>query len=176
MNDRMKIPFTYGTYGGLATFAFFILTWMTGFSPLWKIRFLGFWIPILFVLRAIYLQMKANENFGLRFSAAFFCGMVAAVTIGSLRGMLVYLFIELVDYGIIDHYFNEILADYSRFNTGPMADTMQQNIDLVKTQREHSGSLSLAATDAYMFIFGGIPISLLGALLFNRSAKVKNEA
>lgn len=163
-----------GTWGGLAAFAYFLIIWITPFSPLGLARFGGFWIPVLFVFLSVYRQMKAQEQEGYAFREAFFTGMATALVLGFLKAVLVYMMLAYIDAGIIPKYFNETISwlEWSK-QFSPDSSRVDGQIEMVRESMGKTTAFNTAASEINLYFMGALPVSLLAALIFNR--KKKNE-
>lgn len=172
MGNRFQIPFYYGTWAGLAAFAYFLLVWATPFSPLGFARFGGAWIPVLFIFWAIIKQREALAEEGITLGRAFMTGMYVALVLSFLKAVLVYMILEYVDPGIITQANNESIRmlEWSKtYNPDPSA--VEEQIAVVKDAAEKSSPFSTAAAEINLYFMGGIPVSLLAALILKRKPK-----
>lgn len=172
MGNRFKIPFELGTWAGLLAFGYFLLIALTPLSPLGLARFGGFWIPILFVFLATYRQMKSNGEEGLSFSGAFFTGMFTALVLGSIKAILVYMYIEFFDYGLIAETRDETirLFEWLKART-PNPSEVEAQISLTREAYKKASPLGVASGEVNLYLIGGLPLSLLASLIFNRKPK-----
>lgn len=172
MGNSYKIPFELGTWAGLVAFACFLLIWLTPYSPLGMFRYVGFWIPILFIFLAVYRQMKANGTAGLTFGNAFMVGMFTVLILGALKAVLVYMMVEYVDHTIIPHAFDEMISRWENMaNIGLSQEYINEQIEMALLKKEEVSTLDIAKNELNYNCLGGIPISLLAALIFNRKPK-----
>ena len=172
MGNRFKIPFELGTWAGLVAFGYFLLVCLTPFSPLGLARFGGFWIPILFIFVATYRQMKTNGPEGLSFSGAFFTGMVTALILGFAKGILVYMYIEFFDYALLQRTTDEMVRFFhwlGEFSPNPKE--AEEQAAVIREAGKKAIPLNTASGEMELYLMGGLPVSLLAALIFNRKPK-----
>lgn len=172
MGNRFKIPFELGTWAGLTAFGYFLLICLTPFSPLGMARFGGFWIPVLFVFLATYRQMKMNGPEGLSFSGAFFTGLSTALVLGAVKAILVYMYIEFFDYSVLADTTNEMVGmlEWLR-ERSPNPSELDGQIELTREAGKKSTPLGVASGEINLYVIGGLPLSLLASLIFNRKPK-----
>lgn len=172
MGNRFKIPFELGTWAGLLAFGYFLLIALTPYSPFGLARFGGFWIPILFVFLATYRQMKANGTEGLSFSGAFFTGMFTVLVLGFIKGILVYMYVEFFDYALIAETRDETIRilqwGQSRV---PNPEEIEAQIQTTREEYQKVTPMAMASGEIYLYSIGGLPLSLLASLIFNRKPK-----
>jgi hypothetical protein len=170
MRDRFQIALYYGTWGGLAAFGYFFLIWLTPYSPLGLARFGGFWIPVVFIMLAVYKKRKATAaEEGFSFGNAFLTGMTTVLVLGFLKALLVYLMIGFVDTGLLARTHAETISwlEWTR-SLSPDPDEIDKQIELVKEAAAQSSNFTTAASEINLYFMGGIPVSLLAALIFKR--------
>ena len=169
MGNRFQIPFQLGTWTGLAAFAYFVMIWFTPFSPLGMARFGGFWIPILFTLLAVYRQKQANGAEGYGFGNAFLTGMATVLVLGSVKAVLVYMFIHFYDIGLIRDTNDEIIRMLETMRAySPTPQEIDTQIELIREAGKKTTAFSMAAGEVNLYLIGGFPVSLFAALIFNR--------
>lgn len=172
MGNRFKIPFELGTWAGLTAFGYFLLIALTPLSPFGMARFGGFWIPILFVFLAGYRQMKANGTDGFSFSGAFFTGMFTVLILGLAKALLVYMYIEFFDYAVIDETRTETIRLLEWFkNRVPNPSEFEAQIQTIRDNEGKVTAFDMAYGEVNLYLIGGLPLSLLAALIFNRKPK-----
>lgn len=169
MMNRYKIPFEIGTWGGLAAFAYFLLVWLTPYSPLGVARFGGFWIPILFVVLSLKKQRDAYGTEGFSFGNAFFAGMYTVIVLGALKAVLVYIILAYVDINLVDATQAEYISmlEYMK-NFSPEPEEVDKQIAIIRDLEGKSTAFSTALGEINLYFTGGIPISLIGAIIFKR--------
>lgn len=169
MGNSYKIPFELGTWGGLAVFAYFFIIWLTPLSPIGMARFGSFWVPILFIFLAVYRQMKANGPLGFTFGNAFMVGMFTVLILGALKAVLVYMMVEYIDHTIIPNAFDEMIRVWENMaNMGLSQEYINEQIETALAHKEKVSTLDIAKNELNYNYLGGIPVSLLAALIFNR--------
>ena len=169
MGNRYKIPFELGTWAGLVAFGYFLVIWLTPFSPLGFARFGGAWIPILFLFVAVYRQMKTNGPLGLTFGNAFMTGITTVLALGLLKATLVFIMLEYVDITLIDRTHAEYIQVLERMRSfSPDQSNIDEQIQTIRDAGEKTNAFSMAAGEINLYFMGGIPVALLAALIFNR--------
>lgn len=172
MGNQFQIPFRLGTWAALAAFAYFVLVWLTPFSPLGYARLGGFWIPVVFIFLAVYRQKNANGTEGFPFRDAFLTGMMTAFVLGAVKGLLVYMCVEFVDYSIVSKSYEENIR-VLEFMKGvtPNPQELDEQIDALRKRQLQENVLLVGFNEIYLYLLGGLPLSLLAALIFNRNPK-----
>jgi hypothetical protein len=97
-----------GTLAGLISFGLYMGLYTIGLSPMLNWRYLGIWIPILFIFLAIRSVKKNIPAGEMNFQRAFYTGFTTSFVMSSLKGILVYLTIMWTGEGIIDQYFDQL--------------------------------------------------------------------
>jgi len=172
MGNQFQIPFRLGTWAALAAFAYFVLVWLTPFSPLGLARLGGFWIPVVFIFLAVYRQKMAHGAEGFPFRDAFLTGMMTAFVLGALKGVLVYMCVEFVDYSIVSESFEENIAllEFTK-EFSPNPTEVDRQIDELRRIQNQQSMILVGFNEIYLYLLGGLPLSLLAALIFNRKPK-----
>lgn len=175
-NNSFKIPFHYGTWAGLVAFGYFLIIWFTPYSPLGLVGNGSMWVPIVFIPLAIKRQRDALEKGeGYSFRNAFLTGMMTAIVLGFLKAVLVFMMLQYIDIGMVDAYFQEAIRQVEwmkvNMNFGRSPEFFDAQIAAIKNIDEYPENWRIAAKMVDINFFGGIPVSLLAALIYNRKPK-----
>lgn len=169
MGNRYKIPFELGTWAGLAAFAYFMLIWFSPYSPLGIARYGGFWIPILFVFLSVSKQRKAiTKEEEYTFGNAFMTGMLTVMVLGIVKGILVYMMLEFVDINLIHETFAEQARLIEKLRQLAPENAGEMKIKMPEGPDEYPSSQQMAYAELNLYFMGGIPVSLLAALIFKK--------
>ncbi|MCZ2444346.1 MAG: DUF4199 domain-containing protein [Flavobacteriales bacterium] len=161
-----------GTLAGLASYALYIILYALGYSPLLDWRYLGIWIPFLFIYLSIKKTKKLINPEPLTFGRSFYTGIVTTFFMSSLKGILIYLTIILSGEGIIDQYFEALqkIVDESKMNGEAILPILQ---DLPAMRKQFDADM-LGVMEFNLHFFGGAIASII--LSFFLRAKKKNAS
>lgn len=179
MSGRYKILFNYGSIAGLVAFAWAVLIYLFGFSPLGVATFSEFWIPILIVFLSIKANAKAAlpEN-GYPFSRAFFDGITTGILTGFLKGMLLFVFMKVLASDIPDQYYAEqerLIAFLERNSQGQnIANIEQLKAAIEQDKKVGFGGYRVVFGEINKYFYFAIPFSILAAFIYKKPF-VKND-
>ncbi|MBL0911484.1 MAG: DUF4199 domain-containing protein [Bacteroidia bacterium] len=175
MAERYRILFNFGSIGGLAAFAWFLLIYAAGFAPLGLLRFTGFWIPALIIFLSIRRQSKnVLPEDGYMFGRAFFDGVTTAFLLGALKGMLVFAFIKFLAPEVPEMSYAELENTMNWMESRNMLlASDRQNMEMLIEQgrAERYTAWGVVSTEISMYFYGAVPVSVIGALIFKKPAK-----
>lgn len=175
MAERYRLLFNYGSIGGLLAFAWFMLIYAAGFSPLGMLRLTGFWIPVLLVFLSIRRQSRAvPAEDGYLFGRAFFDGITTAFLLGALKGMLVFAFIRIAAPDIPDMNQAELQNLMAWMESHGMlleADRQQMQKLMEEARGEGYTAWGILSSEISVYFYGAVPVSLIAALIFKKPAK-----
>lgn len=179
MSGRYKILFNYGSIAGLVAFAWAVLIYFLGFSPLGMATFTGFWIPVLVVFQSIKANSKnALPENGYPFSRAFFDGITTGILTGLLKGMLLFVFMKTMANDIPDQYYAEqerLIAFLEKNSQGQnLASIEQLKEAVVQDKKIGFGGYRVVVGEINKYFYFAIPFSILAAFIYKKPF-VKND-
>ncbi len=145
-----------------------------GKSPLTDWRYVGIWIPVLFIFLAIRKVKAELENQRITFGRAFYTGMLTVLVMASLKAILIYLTMLLTGEGIIDQYFAELeRVKQQMLDEGQPLLPLMNDLEGLRKQFD---ARMVSILEFNMQVFGGLILSLIiAAFMFSR-IKSGNEA
>lgn len=167
MKNYYIIPLNLGTLAGLLSYALYMALYALGKSPLTDWRYVGIWIPALFVFLTIRRVKAISEAQQISFGRAFYSGMLTVLVMASLKAILVYLTISIFGEGIIDQYFSELERVKQQLleNNQPLLPLMN---DLEGLRKQFDARM-VSILEFNMQVFGGLVLSLItAAFLYSR--------
>jgi hypothetical protein len=142
---------------GLSLFLVFVLLYFAGFNPLGGISWISAWIPLLFIVLATKLIRDQVLGGYITFGVAFRTGIITVFFSSLLFALLIYVFGNMFDSGLVQMYRDEILkgADEARILLS------EKMIDQVIEEAEKVTLTSIAMNDFTAKMTGGIILSLI---------------
>jgi hypothetical protein len=159
----------YGTFNGIAVFAYFIILWAVGRNPLGAWSFLGWVLPVVFTSIAIRDYRDHDLGGYVTYGRAFSAGMLLSVFAGFLFAALMYVFIIFFAHNIPQMQIDDFYANMEKVR-GMIS---EDKYDLLMQKFEASkdnftpGNLAISAFEER--IFGGLIISLIIAAIYKRN-------
>jgi hypothetical protein len=174
MSKFYIIPLNIGTLAGLLSFGIYIGLYALGKSPLTDWRYLGIWIPVLFIFLAIRRVKYESENQYITYGRAFYTGMLTVLVMASLKAILIYLTISLTGEGIIDQYFAELeRVKQQMLDEGQPLLPLMDDLDGLRKQFD---ARMVSILEFNMQVFGGLILSLIIAAFMYSRKKPGNES
>lgn len=148
-----------------------LLLYLFGRSPLWKFRYITFWIPPLAVALSIVLGRPAHRELPYPFGVAFRKGLLAAFVLASTKAMLIYLLIFLRPQ-IIEMHMEEIRQDLALVYQGPLASSLPADpADFLNQLKRDATPLRLAFAEFQMNLMAGLVLSVIFGFIFQRKSR-----
>ncbi len=174
MNDSIfvKTALHYGALSGIGSFIFYMLLYFTGFGLFGSATLAGIWIPVLFIVLAIKFHRNENQGGFITFGKAFMMGLSTTLFSSALFALLFYLFGTLYDPGIVEMYKNQAalsLEEGKSILSEAMYEKALDSIDMVTLS-------SLAFSEAFNKILGGMLITLFAALIMKRKQQPDHDS
>ncbi|MCX7745125.1 MAG: DUF4199 domain-containing protein [Flavobacteriales bacterium] len=167
MKKFYSIPLNIGTLAGLLSYILYMGLYALGKSPLTNWRYVGIWIPALFIFLSIRRVKIISQEYQFTFGRAFYTGMLTVLVMASLKAFLIYITITITGEGIIDQYFEELERVKQQLleNNEPLLPLMN---DLEGLRKQFDARM-VSILEFNMQVFGGLVLSLItAALLYSR--------
>jgi len=147
-----------------------MLLYKLGFSPLLDWRYVGVWIPFLFIFLAIRRIKKTLYPTPLTFARSFYSGIITTFFMSSLKAILVYITISLTGEGIIDQYFESLqrVINESKMR----GDEILPILNDLPALRKQFNARMLGIMEFNLHFFGGAVVSLIISLFLKSKKKI----
>lgn len=168
------IALNIGTLAGLLSYGLYMGLYALGKSPLTDWRYVGIWIPVLFIFLAIRQIKHEAEDQHITFGRAFYTGMLTVLVMASLKAVLIFITMSLTGEGIIEQYFAELervkqqLLDEGK----PLLPLMN---DLEGLRKQFDARM-VSILEFNMQVFGGLILSLIIAAFMYSRKKQRDES
>ncbi len=174
MKNYYIIPLNLGTLAGLLSYGLYMGLYAMGKSPLTDWRYVGIWIPAVFIFLTIRRVKDISELQQISFGRAFYSGMLTVLVMASLKAILVNLTISIFGEGIIDQYFLELERVKQQLieNNEPLLPFMND----LEGLRKQFDSRMVSILEFNMQVFGGLVLSLITAAFMYSKKKASNIA
>lgn len=163
-----RTALNYGAISGISSFAFFVILYILGASPLGPASWLGAWIPVLFMIMATR-QYRDHENGGfISYWTAYRAGFLTAACGAFLFALLLYVFGKVIVPDFLSDYLAESLEaiEQSRKLT---EDMFGENIYDEAVRNLEKMTLSrVAAQEFFSKSFGGLLVAFLTAAVLQK--------
>jgi hypothetical protein len=160
----------YGTLGGIAIFIFYIVLYISNLNVFGPVSMLGIWIPVVFLVKATRFHRDHNLSGIMTYRQGLSIGFFTTAFYVILFGLAFYLFGVLYAGDLVEMYRTAALASEKAgrevFSESIIDQTME-SIELVNMA-------TLAYSQAFLKLVGGILITLITAAIFCRSRQTTN--
>lgn len=167
-NPLLKTAMQYGAYSGLSNFAFFLLLYFVTSNPLGNIGWLGFWIPILFIVIGTKFHRNNDLEGYMKYWRGVNIGSLIALCASLIYAILVFAFVTLADPEILANYKNEALAGMDEARKYLSNDSILSAMDEAEKKIEEMTVSEIAQSVFFNGIIGGFIVSLIVAAIFRK--------
>ena len=160
----------FGSISGLCSFAIFLFLYILVINPLGNISFIGFWIPIVFIVLAIK-SYKVNVGNGyLTYGEGLRTGIYTGFFSALLFSLLLYLFITIIDATLVEKHTKYLLNQLER--TKEIWNQSMYHMSLEGIEKTTAGSITM---NEFQFKFlGGFIVSLVAAAFYKTPKQILN--
>ena len=163
----IKHAMNYGTIAGLLSFMLFIILYAIVKNPLGEVSYIGFWIPVLFIILAVR-SYKNNYGEGhITYGKAFRTGAYTGFFMAFLFSIMFYLFMKIYDPSILERH-KTYLTEQLEFRKELWSESFYQ-LSLESIDKTTIGSL---AWNEFSIKFIGAFITSLIVAAFFKSPRV----
>jgi hypothetical protein len=163
-SNLVKTAMHYGAMSGLSVFMFIILLHFTGLNIFGIGSMMGIWIPVIFIVLATRYHRDHNLGGYMTYMQGFTIGLFTAFFSATLFGLAFYLFGTVGDNSILAAYkiqAGQSIEEGKSILSDQLYEKAMESIDLVTMS-------SLAFSEAFNKLLGGVVISLVTAAVFKR--------
>jgi hypothetical protein len=171
-NRVFRTALHYGSLSGIAIVIFYAVVYFSGFSVFGQVSLLGIWIPIVFLVLAIRYHRDHNLGGFMGYRQGLSVGFMTTVFSATLFALTFYLFGTLFDSNLLESYKSqaaESLEEGKSLLSEKMMDKAMESIDTMTMS-------SLAFSEAFNKMLGGVIATLVIALIFRRKPQTISKA
>ena len=170
LNQALKHSMHFGSISGLCSFAVFLFLYFLVINPLGNISFIGFWIPIVFIVLAVKSYKinigKGELTYGEGLRTGIYTGFFSAL----LYALLIYLFVKTIDTSLVEKH-TKYLLDQLQISKEIWNNSMY-HMSLEGIKKTNASSISM---NEFQFKFlGGFIVSLIVAAFHKTPKQIQN--
>lgn len=170
LNQSLKLASHYGSISALCSFGLFLLLYFVVKNPLGNISFVGFWIPIVFIVLATKSFKSTAENGYITYGQGLRTGTWTSLFSAILFSLLIYIFLKIVDHSIVETYIDEALSQLEL--SKDVLNKSMYHTTLESIEKSTAGTLALS--EFYTKFIGGFIVSLIVAAFFKSPKPIQN--
>lgn len=152
-----KVPMSYGFYGGLLGFGFYLLLLFSGNSPWSQSSWMGAWIPAVSAFFVIKKVKLLNADSFFPFSSIFRVAWITILFQAIFYNVITLIFGVLLGDSALEMYKLEVIENAAQIKN-VYGDELT---DSMLAEMENITVFSLAFTDFILKIIGGVIVSLI---------------
>ena len=167
-NLSIKTALHYGALSGLSVFLFFLVIYFSGYNVFGAAPFLGFWIPVVFIVLATRFHRDHNLAGSMSFWQGFSIGLFTTFFSATLFGLAFYLFTLVYAPDLLEIYKTQAelsMEEGKALLSEAMYEKAMEGIEQVTLG-------SLAFSESFNKVIGGVLISLVTAAIYRRKPQV----
>ncbi|MBK8874732.1 MAG: DUF4199 domain-containing protein [Bacteroidetes bacterium] len=163
-NLSIKTALHYGSLSGLSVFVFFVIIHFMGYNVFGGVPFLGFWIPVVFIIMASKFHRDHNLQGVMTYWQGFTIGIFTTFFSAALFGLAFYLFTLMYAPELLDQYKTQALTSMEE-GKAVMSDAV---FEKAMEGIEEVTIGSLAFSESFNKLLGGLIISFITAAIYRR--------
>jgi len=172
---QFKTPLTYGLYGSLIGFMFFVVLLISGNSPWGNASWAGAWIPGLAVYFGVKIYRDNDMKGYVTYGQAFLACMVVVVAQAFVYEILTYIFSLATDSNAIEAYKQEVMMSVEATEEMMVSLVGEEMFEKAISEVENMSLSQVTISDFQSKIIGGVIVSLILAGVLTRKKPIFEE-